>query len=161
MGTVTGHDHIGGVAGMNIDNSEISNCYNKGNVSVMHTAGGVVGTNFDNAKITNCYNTGTVTGDSYIGGVAGLNESDSEISNCYNMGGVTGNDRIGGVVGYNIDSTVRNCYYLNDCGADGEGTSLTEDDFNNQDSFRGWDFNTVWQMDNILRRPTLISCNNA
>jgi hypothetical protein len=81
--TVTGDDHVGGLA-----------AYNNGIVS-------------------NCYATGNVTGGGYrVGGLVGMNaEAESTVSNSYFTGSVTGSDHdVGGLVGRNWGD-VSNSYY--------------------------------------------------
>ena len=123
-GKVTGGDYAGGVCGWN-SSGTVTNCYNTGSVSGNRFVGGVCGEN--SGPVTNCYNTGSVTGNDYVGGVCGQNTMGT-VTNCYNTGTVTGNDYVGGVCGENY-ATVTNCYYLNTCGAAGEGTSKTADEF--------------------------------
>ena len=71
------------------------------------------------SEITNCYNTGEVTGTGYgVGGVSGYNigGATSTIANCFNTGKVNGK-YVNGVIGYNDDSApikVTNCYYLSE-----------------------------------------------
>ena len=88
--------------------------------------GGVVG--YHLGTVENCYYEGSVSGNSNVGGVVGYNHD--TIKNCYNEGSVSGNSNVGGVVGYNINGgTVENCYYLDTCGAAGEGTSVNAERF--------------------------------
>lgn len=120
---IKGGYHVGGVCGSSW--GTVSNCYNTGSVTGSYAVGGVCGTN--DGTVTNCYNTGSVTGSFYVGGVCGYNELDT-VTNCYNTGNVTGNNQVGGVCGQN-DATVTNCYYLDTCGAAGEGTSKNAAEF--------------------------------
>ena len=104
----------------------MNNCCNTGSVTgTGDDVGGVCGMN--NGTVTNCYNTGNVTGNNQVGGVCGWNDMGS-ITNCYNAGSVTGSYYVGGLCGQN-SATVTNCYYLNTCGAAGDGTSKTADEF--------------------------------
>ena len=134
-GTVNGgtggdNDYVGGIAGNN--SGSIENCHNAGTIKGTGSyTGGVVGENKSSGSgsIKNCYNEGTVNGVSYTGGIAGNNDS-AGVESCYNTGTVSGSDTIGGIVGSNTGS-IKNCYYLNSCGAAGDyGTSKTEDAFN-------------------------------
>lgn len=102
----------GGIVGYVSSNSEISNCYNVGDVVFGQTQGGIVGVISSNSEISDCYNVGNVaSGDNYQGGIAGsLNES--IIFNCYNMGGIPSGEA-GGIAGYASDGTIENCYYIN------------------------------------------------
>ena len=118
-GSVTGSNDVGGVCGYN--SGPVTNCYNTGSVAGNNSVGGLCGMNA--GTVTNCYNTGNVTGnDAYVGGLCGQNYA--TVTNCYNTGSVEGDYSVGGLCGDNYD-----CYYLNTCGAAGEGTSKTADEF--------------------------------
>lgn len=122
---IDGTGYNGGIAGYN-NSGEISSCYNTGDINGTTTVGGITGSNTSSASITNCYNTGDINSDtSYAGGIAGSNTA--TIENCYNVGNVDGTSNTGGVAGRRtgLPSTVINCYYLNTCGAAGQGTEIT------------------------------------
>ena len=123
-GNVTGNSTVGGVCGENYFGT-VTNCYNTGSVTGSNDVGGVCG--YNNRTVTNCYNTGSVEGTERVGGVCGYNYG-ATVTNCYNTGSVTGSNDVGGLCGQNY-ATVTNCYYLNTCGAAGEGTSKTADEF--------------------------------
>ena len=130
--------------------------------------GGVVGMNY--GTVTSCFNTGDVGGDYYVGGVAGM--SNGTVTSCFNTGDVNGSDYVGGVAGRSY-STVTNCYYLTgtanggiggteDSGGEstdkeGSAEAKTAEEFATQSTFVGWDFDTIWQMSDTLKRPTLRS----
>ncbi|WP_302770481.1 S-layer homology domain-containing protein [Anaerotignum lactatifermentans] len=158
--------YAGGVCGQNF-NGTIKNSYNTGTVSNIGNssyAGGVCGDNYY-GTIENSYNTGAVsnTGTSpYVGGVCGYNRN--KIENSYNTGIVTAKDsglfaNVGGVCGHSGSSaTITSCYYLKGTAESSDGGDvLTESQFGEQNSFSGWDFGTVWQMNAILGRPVLQS----
>ena len=107
-GSVTGKDHVGGVAGINEDT--VTDCYNVGSINGNKYVGGVVGGNSWDDTVTNCCNTGIVTGKDYVGGVVG--ENNGTVTDCCNTSSVTGKDYVGGVVGYNAygTSAVTDCY---------------------------------------------------
>ena len=161
-GSITGTGGVGGVVGENYAgyccNATVSDCYNTGSVTGSgNCVGGVVGENYagyyGNATVSDCYNTGSVTGGDFVGGVVGLNEANSgnaTVSNCYNTGSVTGNgSSVGGVVGENYYGTISDCYYLYSCieTANDYGVALTSSQMEQQDSFAGFDFDTVWTME--------------
>ena len=108
-------------SGGTLQNLGVKASYIKGGYSV----GGLCGEN--DGTVTNCYNSGSVEGTNWVGGVCGYNFG--PVTNCYNTGSVAGNEIVGGVCGDNYDGTVSNCYYLDTCGAAGEGTSKTADEF--------------------------------
>ena len=107
-GSVTGKDHVGGVAGINEDT--VTDCYNVGSINGNKYVGGVVGGNSWDDTVTDCCNTGIVTGKDYVGGVVGGNNG--TVTDCCNTSSVTGKDYVGGVVGYNAygTSAVTDCY---------------------------------------------------
>ena len=85
---------IGGVFSSSGTNSEIVNCYNKGNITSINDndtviVGGIGGTS--SGIIKNCYNTGNIYGKSgkylRIGGILG-NFTTNSIENCYSIGRV-------------------------------------------------------------------------
>lgn len=146
---------LGGIVGYH--SGVVENCQNAGNVTAgdqitVVKIGGISGLNYGAAK--NCYNTGSVTSMgafANIGGVAGYNNSTME--SCYSIGTVTAatgekNVYAGGFVGQNFRTGVlTNCYYLDTCGASGEGTALTAEQMRGEaakTAMTGLDFDTVW-----------------
>jgi len=132
--SITGHDFVGGVAGLSMD---ITNVYNTGTISGQKLVGGITGSGYDitdayntgtisggawgnvggvagyitNGTITNAYNTGTISGGAWgnVGGVVG-NNSEGTITNVYNTGAVSGGGSVGGVAGENFKGTITNVY---------------------------------------------------
>lgn len=128
---------VGGVVGRNASGT-VEGCYNDGPVSAgVGYAGGVAGLNYDTGRVQNCCNTGTVTSaGGPVGGVVGGNEKSGtghgSVENCYNVGAVSSTGAagpVGGVAGHSTLSTVTNCFYLDTCGAAGEGTGKTAEEF--------------------------------
>ncbi len=106
-GSVTGREHIGGIAGESF--GTISNCTSNCSVSGVSYVGGIAGSS---STISGCKNYGSVSSSdrgAYAGGIAG--SSGGGVSNCYNTARVSGGaaNSIGGVAGVNSGS-VRNCY---------------------------------------------------
>jgi hypothetical protein len=123
MTAVSGHERIGGVAGMN--RGTVQNCYNTGDV-VSGSGNGIGGVVGDNGRtVRNCYNTGDVSGLAYVGGVVGLSIYGT-VEYCYNTGKVSGLDNVGGVAGQNGSlNTVQNCVALNEYLVRDSGSELT------------------------------------
>ncbi len=112
-----------------------------------------------------------MSGSNQVGGVVGQNfaassyyshDTISTVTSCYNTGSVFGNSQFGGVVGENyvtsdsVTAKVSNCYYLNTCVADSHnnnGTSLSDTQMKQQNSFVGFDFGTVWAMEGDADYP--------
>ena len=100
-------------------------------------AGGIVGL-MNGGTIRNCYCTGIVRCQGYGGGgIAGMSYGYDNITieNCYFAGSISsgyGSDEwigpiVDGMYAENVNPT--NCYYLDTCGAAGEGTSKTAKQF--------------------------------
>ncbi len=105
---------VGGIVGY-ASNAVIKNCSNHCSVTGRTTSiiGGIAGFNVDDAKIIDCYNVGTICSAEFVevgGGIVGHNAG--TISNCYNVGTVSNDTSVGEIAGHNSD-TVENCYYLN------------------------------------------------
>lgn len=107
---------VGGIVGY-ASNAVIKNCSNHCSVTGPTTSiiGGIAGFNVDDAKIIDCYNVGTICSAEFVevgGGIVGHNAG--TISNCYNVGTVSipNSTSVGEIVGNN-HGTVENCYYLN------------------------------------------------
>ena len=115
-GNVSGYCYVGGLVGLSENNSNISLCYSKVNVSGNSGSGnyyhgGLVG-HTTRTTITNCYATGNVIGTYYVGGLVGYHSLSSTISNCYTTGSVTGSFYVGGIMGRG-NANIRNCVAAN------------------------------------------------
>lgn len=131
----TTSDSIGGCAGTFYGN--VINCYNTGNIDVMHEtkgnayAGGIVGSY---GSVVNSYNTGNITvtqnenHNTYTGGIIGYYGS---ATNCYNVGSVTATGNggtqlyAGGIAG--ITYELNNCYWLDSSATFAIGSGSTPD----------------------------------
>jgi hypothetical protein len=100
-GSVTGTaDYVGGLVGvLSSDTSSIANSYATGEVIGTRYVGGLVGINDQETSIANAYATGKVTGTQVIGGLVGFNVGDIKTS--YATGKVSGGTDVGGLVGDN------------------------------------------------------------
>ncbi len=143
-GEISSSGDSGGIVGCN--DGTVNNCYNTGKVRGSGYSGGIAGWNYS-ATISNCYNTGAVSG-GYVGGITGFNNLGSTVSSCYNTGGFSGTKRIRPVVGEN-DGTLKNCYYRGSYSyPESEGIGLTDKEMKQQASFAGFDFSSIWTIDN-------------
>ena len=119
---------IGGVVGQ-IYSGIVTDCFNSGAITGRLYTGGIVGETKSSNGVRNCFNAGTVTSkEAYAGGVAGTMVNWGTMENCFNSGNVSGQYYVGGVVGQNTSNesnTVKDCYYLDTCGAAGEGHYMT------------------------------------
>ena len=154
-GRVSGNKYIGGIAGQCNGNSDydgdyrssIEDCYNEGeihipeNISSGMSAGGIIGSGGDKVQIINCYSCGGFT-------------LDADTESYYGIAPSKGDG----------DTLIRNSYCLDNVayshGSSGGNMSteeiITKNMFASQDTFNGWDFSSVWKMDNAIGRPVLI-----
>lgn len=181
-GAVTGSGtDVGGLAGYN--NGSITTSYSTGSVAgsinssfLPRGVGGLVGTNDMSGSITNSYSTGAVTASisgtkgGGTGGLVGYNKG--SITNSYSTGSATGTvsgtGGVGGLVGYNDNGSVTGSYWntTNNSGLSGIGygtttgtnvqaTGLTDAQMKQAANFAGWNFTTVWGMQEGTTLPYL------
>ncbi|QPA31415.1 GLUG motif-containing protein [Thermaerobacillus caldiproteolyticus] len=148
-------NYVGILVG-NITNSTIKNCYTTGQVNGQYGVGGLVGWHYS-GLIENCFSHANATGKGRVGGLVGNGAtSNSLVNKCYSTGLVTvtpdPNLYNGGLVGSHADSTkVTNSYWdINTSGqtksAGGIGKTTTE--MKTQSTYAGWDFISVWGINN-------------
>jgi len=140
----TGKCDIGGFLGSCGDDNEVNNCYAHVNIKMdgAEVVGGFAGTIADGHP-NNCYATGSITGspspDSgppyYIGGFSGI--SSKYTPSCF----------------YNKDnfSFPDSCPYVADQGV----TPLTTEEMKSIDTYAGWDFSSIWAIDEGISYPYL------
>lgn len=156
----------GGIAGYN-SYGTIENCGVTGNISSAsdaHSIGGIAGDN-SNGVISNCYFIGgSVWGGSEVGGVAGRLYNGT-VKTSYADASVSGQENIGPVIGSVVESgNVENTYFNNakfteDENTDYKGTAI--DNMNSKSSYGGFDFNSVWTIEEGNYSPKLIAVNGA
>ena len=113
--------YVGGIAGGVQKNSEISNCFNIGNIEGGYNVGGIAGSTEENTQIKCCYNAGNIVGtdvrenegNTNTGGIVGLFRGN--INSCYNAGTINGISSIGGIVGQTGVSTDTNDIEISNC----------------------------------------------
>jgi len=112
---VASHRYVGGIVGV-IINGDILGFYNAGTVQGSYEyVGGIAGVNCESTtNITNCYNIGNITGYQYIGGIIGASHplaGNLNINNVYNKGTVNGTQNKGEIIGaWLIVGTALNYY---------------------------------------------------
>ncbi len=166
-GDISGSGAIGGLVGL--QQGEVVESFASGQVvGGGSLAGGLVGLLFDDGVVYDSYATGGVLGANYVGGLVGEIRSGSPFG-----GGIVGGDElvarsystgtvdsiqagsVGGLVGHN-EGQVEDSYWNEDTSeisvSDG-GTGLNSDQFADQESFSGFDFNDVWEI--TSQRPLL------
>ncbi|MGG3845582.1 GLUG motif-containing protein [Aeribacillus composti] len=148
-------NYVGILAG-NITNTTIKNCYTTGNVSGQYGVGGLVGWHYS-GLIENCFSHANPTGRGRVGGLVGNGAtSNSLVNKCYSTGLVTvtpdPNLYNGGLIGSHVDPTkVTNSYW--DTETSGQtisagGTGKTTTEMKQQSTYVGWDFTSVWGINN-------------
>ena len=88
--------------------------------------GGIIGSTLNNCEIINCSNTGDVKGDFNTGGITG--NIDGSIINCYNLGNITGGrganyGAVGGIAGGNSASLIYNCFNIGEITSNNTGNN--------------------------------------
>ncbi len=113
-GYIKANAYVGGITGINYVMGNVDNSINSAKIIVLgDNAGGIVGVN--NANISNCYNKGNIDASNCdsakVGGICGQNISDSYINSSYNIGKIDYKLSADGVIGADFGTT-SNCYYL-------------------------------------------------
>ena len=172
---IKGFNDVGGVAGVLEMLGSITNCYVTGAVSGNSSVGGVAGRIWG-GNITNCYAAGTVSGNSAVGGVVGSIIPGNSVSNCAALNpsitrtGSGTNTYFGRVAGYVGENILNNNAALEDMQALGgitfgegahdnfDGEDITPAEAKQQATYTnmGWDFTTVWKIDEGVGYPKLV-----
>ena len=163
-GTVSGANRVGGLVGRN--QGTIDKSYALKSVSGTTYVGGLVGQSAStNFGIRDCYAKGAVTGSDKVGGLVGRNETGSNVARCYASGTLTptGAGSVGGLIGDNQAGSNANNYWNTGSTAlpgIGAGTTtgaagLTSVQMKQQASFTGFDFATIWLIDEGVTEPYL------
>jgi hypothetical protein len=113
-GTVNGTNYVGGICGVAVGNTFITNTHSSVVVTGSIQIGGICGYANGIVTITSCRNTGNVKGTggstsilSSIGGIIGQSDGPiSKIKDCDNRGEVEGYHAIGGIMGYSYSLTI-------------------------------------------------------
>ncbi|WP_334136052.1 YDG domain-containing protein, partial [Acinetobacter schindleri] len=113
-GLVNGDVGVGGLVGINQNQSNILSSYSNAQVTATDIfAGGLSGENLYRSRIENSYATGAVQAQGFsgnAGGLSGNNFDNSVIKNSYATGAVSGIENVGGLLGQNYSGTVENSY---------------------------------------------------
>ncbi|QGY44467.1 T9SS type A sorting domain-containing protein [Maribellus comscasis] len=162
--------NAGGLLGAAL-NCEISNCYSNINIISGSILGGLIGS-AEGSTISDCYATGNIfrpeslpaDDHSNTGGFIGEIIESTSVTGCYSTGVVTGNNSSGGFIGY-IDptSTIANSYFNSESSGREKGigenknnqsvTALTTAQMKQQSSFQGFDFSSVWTINDGVTFP--------
>lgn len=137
-GAITGNDYVGGLVGINGENSTLTNLVNDSSAAITgeQYVGGIAGSNAgtittgneETDETVNLINRGTITGQHYVGGVAGSNSgtitnANNDVELNVKDSTATGNDAaeyFGGIAGVNTkDGIINNATNTADVNADG------------------------------------------
>lgn len=160
---VKGSNYVGGLVGYVPNTSTIDSSYSTGNVNGVSRVGGLVGFIDTSTIIDSSYSTGNVIGTQFVGGLVGESLNSSLITTSYSTGIVTGSTDTGGFLGNN-DATVTNCYWNNTgqsllnigTGTDSGITATSSALMMQEATYVGWDFSTVWKIDEGNDYPKLL-----
>jgi len=157
-GDVNGEDDTGGLIGYLVD-GDITESYSESNVAGLINTGGLIGRAINSPIINNTYSRGNIIGTEKVGGLIGSIFS-NKIYNNYSTGAVTGTLGVGGLVGQ-LNSTYfgeTSSYYDADTSSktvSAFGLPKTTAEMKNRTTFVGWDFDTVWDMEDGIKYPFL------
>jgi hypothetical protein len=147
--------NLGGLVGQS-KSGTISLCFATNSVTGSMSVGGLVGLS-DSGMASDCYATGAVNGDYYVGGLIGSNDAGT-VTNSYATGAVTGSFR-GGLVGDNAGGSAVNSYWdvqTSGISTPGAGTGKTTAQMKQQATFVGWNFDTIWGINENVTYPYLL-----
>ncbi|MFZ3577458.1 GLUG motif-containing protein [Virgibacillus sp. DJP39] len=153
-GNISGVENVGGLIGFNTLNGYIEKIHTETEVIGEFNVGGIVGWN-DGGSVKDSFVSGNVTGDSFGGGLIGRNNG--SIITSYANGKVSGTMITGGLVGRNGGIVTNSFWNVTTSGistSDG-GTGLTDSQMKNKTSFIGFNFDTVWSIEESVGYPTL------
>lgn len=140
--------YAGGLAAINYG-GEIHNSFSRASITATGDytieAGGISGAGLTQNLTANCYSTGHITVTGAVGERVGGISSIGTIKHCYTTCTISDRDGFGRIwVGQHVEA--EGCYSL---GNDRYtmGTVLSEEEMKQQQSFSGWDFEQIWQID--------------
>ncbi len=162
-GNIAAHYYAGGLLGWN--QGVVSTSYATSNVLASFVVGALVGSNRGSGILVNSYATGNATSlGNYAGGLVGNNGG--IINNAYAIGTAIGSSYVEGLVGNN-DAVVSNGYWDTQTSgqatsAEGGVTGKTTTEMYQQATFKGWDFDCIWSIDegNAYPQLTHADCRN-
>ncbi len=144
-----------------------------GNDVTKYGVGGLIG-RAETTQINDCYAWGDVSGAHQVGGLVGLFHimyNRGRVNNSYSTGQVTGTgSNVGGFIGFNPSLIYpKDCYWDTETSGMSQGignrpnppagsiTGKTTAEMYQQATFTGWDFATIWAINEGNDYPTLIN----
>lgn len=175
-GSVSGGHRSGGIAAENY--ATIQNCYFLGDVTGRCETGGIAAWNQNTGKVLNCYVQGDITTETNNSGIIGgygytgtvyqgnvvMSGSTLTSANDWNHARICGRnngDNTTFIDNLSCNDVTINGNTVADGAADNmQGLDKIAEELKQQATYTdiGWDFDTVWAMDDDLGRPVLQSC---
>lgn len=151
-GEVDGEFNVGGLVGE--VQGDVRQSYATATVGfgegANNVVGGLVGNLREGGTVTDSHADGDVTGQAIVGGLVGvMSTPETTLATSYAMGLVDGTGEIGGLVGQNNSASVQDSYWNRTTSGTGQsdgGEPIDDEDFDDEESFSGFDFEDVWQM---------------
>lgn len=161
-GIVTGAGTTGGVIGYYVSGTDIKQCYSTSRVTGTAIVGGIVGCKNKLGNVVDCYVLGSVQGTSKVGGLIGTANQAVSLINCYAAAKISMTSGIaGGLVGvvtnFTVSSSMYDGVYSGLAPQNAVQVSRITDSMIQQSTYEGWDFETVWAMENGNSYPYLRS----
>lgn len=144
---------VGGLSGVNQNDSQVINCFSFVNVTGGTRAGGLVGSNHSGGAIINSYARGNVRGTNQVGGLVGHSYAGCNITNSYSTGNVNGDGVFtGGLIGENRGDVTESYWNIQtsnqEQSAGGSGRSTQQMVFPyDGETYVRWDFEEIWVND--------------
>lgn len=154
-------DYAGGIAGIIEGTADVSTSYATGDIDGRSYIGGLAGRISANSLVEDSYATGAIDGSSYVGGITGSLSGD--LTNVYALGRFLGTstNNVGPLVGFTDNSaTITSSYWNSDIFGPSSslaGTTSTTEELYQEASYTGWDFTTVWTIQEGQAYPYLQS----
>lgn len=148
---------VGGIVGYGYVKTIVGECYSEGNVIGANYVAGILGSSmgvyFNIGSVKNTYSTAQIES-SVNGNVSGIMCSNAvyeyTCNYCYYAGKLIGSGKIG------ISNSSTYSYYNSETsGASQGGIPKITVDMKKQATYEGWDFNTIWKIDDGKSYPQL------
>ncbi|MFP4499630.1 MAG: GLUG motif-containing protein [Candidatus Hydrogenedentota bacterium] len=158
---VSGQQNVGGLVGYQERDGTVSQSYATGTVLGVRYVGGLIGQiwhpSYGIVMAEDCHAASDVVGSTMVGGFAGLEYG--VVNRCYAVGSVAGQDDTGGFAGYSTRDGEALFWDVETSGRDtsSSGVGLTTAEMMQRATFEeaGWDFDTVWAIDEGTSYPYL------
>jgi len=154
QGFISGESTVGGIFGYTSWN-QIQNSYFSGRlISLSYYAGGIVG--YAGSGIVDCYSDASIEGVNTVGGIAGITHY-VDFKDNYFSGSVRGLENVGSLIGRRDYAGIENSFFIDAAHNNNLGTLITTSELKSRNFLKsaGWDFGTVWSIDDSRGFPYL------